>query len=57
MTNKEYWAILLMAKQSLEIDFLAKQPYERLNCMSITEMNKLYAVIEAELKTLACVTA
>ena len=52
MTNEQYWTILMTAKQGLENDFLVKQPYQRQNCMPIEEMNKLYAVIEDELKTL-----
>ena len=52
MTNDQYWTILMMAKQSLENDFLAKFSFQRQNSMSIEEMNKLYAVIENEAKTL-----
>jgi hypothetical protein len=52
MTNDQYRAILTTAKQSLETDYMVKHSYERQNCMSIEEMNKLYALIEDELKTL-----
>lgn len=52
MTNEQYWKILITAKQSLETDYLVEHPLYRQNNMSIDKMDKLYALIEDELKTL-----
>jgi hypothetical protein len=52
MTNEQYWTILMMAKQSLENDFSAKFSFQRQNGLSLEEMNKLYAVIKDEAKSI-----